>query len=362
MPKHIAFKCTYNNGDEGTFVGFNGTCSENIIKQNIEAGHWYCKSEKCDCNKYYKWGFKNEKPKEPCYESALFKKWQFGAGWSEKNPKPYHIHNTKIGKIAVLTTIFPNEKERERKIIGLFKIGEIKDDGNQETLVIADKDFRIRLPYDEARELNFWDYYFNPSNKELIFWGSKIFRYLDDDIVYCILKDLQKTIGDEKYKKMIYELINTDFADYGGKIIKPSGPRFKISGDRKKRIFLSRKYGSGGEGQEHRELKNWVANNPNAIGLDNVKNYEEEYTFVSGDVADLVFELADNKFAVVEIETTDPYPGCFQSLKYKVLKCAELGLEIICADVRSIVVAWSFSEEEKTFCKKYNIEFYEIKL
>ena len=32
MNKHTAVKCTYNNGDEGDYVGFNGTCSEDIIK------------------------------------------------------------------------------------------------------------------------------------------------------------------------------------------------------------------------------------------------------------------------------------------------------------------------------------------
>ncbi len=51
--EHIAFKCTYNNGGEGVFVGFNGTCSEDIIRWNIRRGRVWCGQENCKCRKYY---------------------------------------------------------------------------------------------------------------------------------------------------------------------------------------------------------------------------------------------------------------------------------------------------------------------
>lgn len=40
--KHLAFKCTYNNGGEGRYAGFNGTCSNINIKYNIDHKHIWC--------------------------------------------------------------------------------------------------------------------------------------------------------------------------------------------------------------------------------------------------------------------------------------------------------------------------------
>jgi hypothetical protein len=121
------------------------------------------------------------------------------------------------------------------------------------------------------------------------------------------------------------------------------------------RILKTRKYGSGGEGIEHRKLKEWIANHPDAIGLKNVKKTSVEYTFPSGDKADVIFELENNQFAVVEIETSDPLPGCYQALKYRTLKCAELGIPITSSNVEAIVVAWDFQRFVEDFCSPYRI-------
>lgn len=115
---------------------------------------------------------------------------------------------------------------------------------------------------------------------------------------------------------------------------------------------MVRKYGPGGEGIEHKRLKEWIAQNPEKIGLADVKRTKIEYTFTSGDIADIVFELDRNKCAVVEIETIDSYTGSYQVLKYKVLKCAELGMDIKCPEVEAILVAWSIPQQVRDlmFC------------
>lgn len=91
-----------------------------------------------------------------------------------------------------------------------------------------------------------------------------------------------------------------------------------------------------------------------------MKRTETEYVFTSGDTADIVFELNGNKYAVVEIETNYPDPGCHQALKYKVLKCAELGLDIKSSNVEAILVALSVLQEVRDFSNKYGIRFVEI--
>ncbi|MEM4244271.1 MAG: hypothetical protein QXP44_05710, partial [Candidatus Bathyarchaeia archaeon] len=54
-------------------------------------------------------------------------------------------------------------------------------------------------------------------------------------------------------------------------------------------------------------------------------------------------------------------PGCYQALKYKILKCAELGLPVTSARVKAKVVAWDFEPFVEEFCSRYGIEIHKIK-
>lgn len=360
MAQHVAIKCTYNNGGERVFVGFNGTCSEDIIKWNIDSGRVWCSQKDCECRQYYDDGFKRIKPIDPCYESRLFREWKYGAGWyhtGKRSGTPIRLSRVGVGKIAILTTRFPNDSEIDRRIIGFFKIGEVTNNPEEETIMIADRKCRMRLPMEEAKHLYFWDYYSTQGGAK---WNTGLIRYLNDEQVVSILVDLRKTIRDEKGKIMINELLIKDFPGVVYK--KPSGHRIKISGDRMRRVAVERKYGEGGEGDEHRKLKEWIAQNPSEIGLIDVKRAQTEYVFMSGDVADILFALRGGKYAVVEVETCDSYPGCHQALKYRVLKCAELGIDIKSADVEAVVVAPSIPQDAKDFCNRYGIRFVEKKL
>lgn len=356
MAKNIGIKCTYNDGDEGIFVGFKGTCSENTIKRNIEQGRVWCSQKECECRKYYDKGFKGKRPIQPCMESVLFRDWEFGAGTYHTGVRagtPIHLSNVGVGKIAILTTRFPGDKEIDRKIIGFFKIGKVNN-RKGETRLIADEHFRIRLQLEEAKQLYFWDYY---STKGGAKWGPGLIRYLNDETVLSILKDLRKTIRDEEAKLKISKLIEQDF-----KGIEPaplSGLRDKKRENRDRRIAIMRKYGPGGEGPAHKKLKNWIANNPNEIGITDVIDKKVEYCFPSGDVADILFRCNGNKEVVVEIETVDPLPGCYQALKYKILRCAELQKDINTPEVETVLVAWIIPEEVKDFCDRYGIKYFQ---
>lgn len=358
--QHIAIKCTYNNGGEGIFVGFSDTCSEEIIKWNIEQGRVWCSHEDCACRKYYDRGFKGNRPVDPCMESVLFREWKYGAGWyrtGERAGTPIHLSNVGVSKIAILTTRFPEDEEIDRRIIGFFKIAKVTNNPNGGTMIYADEQFRLRLPMEEAKELYFWDYYSTRGGAK---WNTGLIRYLSDEQVVRILTDLKDTLRDKNAKAMVTTLLERDFPD-----ISPppaTGPRIQKSGSRVRRISIARKYGPTGEGIEHKRLKEWIAQNPQEIGLKNVKRVETEYVFPSGDTVDILFELDGNRYAVVEIETNYPDPGQYQVLKYKVLKCAELGKDIGCPDVEAILVAWTIPQEVRNFCKKYGIRFVEKKL
>jgi hypothetical protein len=348
---HVAFKCTYNNGEEGSFVGFNGVCSDEIIKLNIEDRHVWCNTEKCECKVYYDSGFKGKRPiLGPCYESKLFTNWKYGTGCNGMD-----YSKIGIGGIAVLTTRFPNESEGDRRIIGLYKIVNNLKEG-LDTYLYGSRSFGIRLPLEEARELYFWDYHHNDSKPENALWGTGLVRYLSDSAVAKILDDLQKTMRDEDAKCIVTKLQH-DFT--GVDISTVYGPH-KREIPRLKQLLIGRKYGGGGEGEEHRKLKEYIRSHPEAIGLSSVKSGELEHTFISGDVVDILFEHRDGSYSVVEIETTDPLPGCYQAIKYRALQCAEMRLPLDSTKVRAVVVAHSIPSDLGKFCQSYGIHFYEV--
>ena len=355
MNKHIAVKCTYNNGGEGDFVGFYGTCSEEIIKNNTQS-HTWCRQPECLCRQYFENGFRGERPENPCLESTLFKEWWFGAGTfhtgkRQGQPKKAHLDE---GGIGLLTTRFPGDQEEDRKIIGLYCIGKITNLDNEETRFFADKINRIRLPLDEAKQLYFWDYYSINSDKPL--WRTGLHRYLNDGQVKRILLDLKQTVQSSQYKEILENLLNR----LKNVELSNPGQRTDII-SRQKRIATIRKYGAGGEGENHKRLKEWVAKNPESIGLKNISKYELEYVFLSGDTVDIIFQLIDGSDAVVEIETTIPLPGCYQAIKYRALRCAERSLALHSEKVKAILVAWKVPQDVRAFCCQYDIAWHEIK-
>lgn len=51
--KNIAFKCTYNDGGiRENGIGFIGTCSDHMTKQNVKAKRVWCSNLGCPCRKY----------------------------------------------------------------------------------------------------------------------------------------------------------------------------------------------------------------------------------------------------------------------------------------------------------------------
>lgn len=218
MGKSVALKCTYNDGhenvnDEGVFVGFGGTCSNENIKRNVLNARVWCSNKECPCRQFHESGMQGEKPVNPCMESELFRKWQFGAGWwhhGEKAETPKHMRQVGAGKFAILTTRFPDTLESERRIIGLFQIEEVlyQDSIHHDTTLTAKKVGRVRLCLEETRELYFWAYHRNRRSERTIpDWRTGLVRYLDDTQGHRILADVATVIQDPAKKAEIQELI-----------------------------------------------------------------------------------------------------------------------------------------------------------
>lgn len=365
MDKNVAIKCTYNNGGEDYFVGFDGTCNIENIKRNIKNKRAWCSHKDNGCLKYSNSGFSGNPPLNPCMESVLFRTWEFDAGWDHPKTgpaEPRHLLSVKPEGIVLLTTRFPEDREIDRKIIGYYKIRFVLNPPGNPTRMVAYDNYRVRLPLEEAKQLYFWDYHDTKAGAD---WRTGLVRYLSDRKIANILYDLRDSLRDEEARETTIKLLQEDYSAFPDIQPRANGARQRVnsaSDDRAHRVFTQRKYGAGGEGIDHKTLKEWVANNPVEIGLEGVISRDIEHDFVSGDIVDIDFTCRDNKHAVVEIETCFPYPGCHQALKYKVLKCAELGIDIHSPAVSAIVVAWGFSDQDKSFCDRYGIKYVQKRL
>lgn len=358
---NIAFKCTFNNGGNTFYVGYNGTCSEEIIKYNVESRKVWCSNSKCECKLYYDHGFKGDKPTFPCMESKLIKEQCFGAGSFHTGVKignKIKIDSERTGKnkIAILTTRYPDQKEIERRVIGLFLIDHLSDDNN---LIFANPEYFILIPLEDASNLYFWDYYSICNGKAS--WGTGLFRYLSDNTTVNLISDLANSVRDQNTKGKIVDLLKLAFNM--SPLANPfrGGPHSFITGNRLKNVLLKNKYGNGGEGENHKALKIFIANNAKLLGIDKVLKVDIEHTFASWDIVDILIESVDYDYTI-EIETNIVMPGCHQAIKYRALRCAEKGLDLHSVKVKAIVVAWEFTEDETRFCEKYNIKQFKYKL
>lgn len=357
MAFSVAFKCTYNDGDQGPYVGFAGTCSTENIFRNVQNHRVWCSNDKCKCRVFYDRQMQGSRPVDPCQESKLFREWKFGAGRYHHGPRAGQriaLTRTEPGKFAILTTRFPGEPEEDRRIIGLFRIASVEG----KNAVIASPIGRIRLPLEEARLLYFWAYHRNKSKYPG--WGTLLFRYLEDGQVHRILKDVASSVRDETTKEQISVLIRQAFGTQRAPA--PTGYLAEKSLTRDVAVAALRKYGPGGEGKHHKDLKTWISKHPEVLNLSDVTSVNVEYRFCCGDAADVVFSHSSGGYTIVEIETTTPTPGAHQAIKYKSLLCAEKGLPLQTEKVKSLLVAWSIPAEVRAFCEKYNIAFQEYQL
>ncbi len=147
---NVAFKTTYNDGGEGYLVGFAGTCSNQNIVTNVLNNRVWCSNDACECRTFYNGGLRGEKPSSPCMESELFNDWTYGPGHyhnGRRAGQPKKLKNVNLRDVCILTTRFPDEEETERKITGLFRIGQMNgDEAAGVYSVMAEQRIRLRLP------------------------------------------------------------------------------------------------------------------------------------------------------------------------------------------------------------------------
>ena len=117
-----------------------------------------------------------------------------------------------------------------------------------------------------------------------------------------------------------------------------------------------------GESEAHRHLKNFVAAAPaSVLNEPGLTTLQVEYSFGTGDRADLVLTDAFNRIVGVEIEPsvgTNDDIGPLQAIKYR--RMLEWACDREPGDSRSFLIAYSITPEMKARCLKYGIECFTV--
>ena len=213
--RSIAFK--YNccdGGSSATIVGFNGVCSDDCIKINVnQAEREWCSGPNSPCRafiegKINRAELENEyrKNKFFCYESRFATNWKAGIGVNTDGT-PRHLGYDVRNGLAIMTTTDSPRNEENRYIFAVFFIlsQEFGDEKVESSVCAFDgnkKAYTLLLSKQEAQQMKFWNYYANPKSPDVLKWGSGLYRFVSHARSARILQDIVsiKTDPDEKQK------------------------------------------------------------------------------------------------------------------------------------------------------------------
>lgn len=122
---------------------------------------------------------------------------------------------------------------------------------------------------------------------------------------------------------------------------------------------------NGGEGEEHKALKEYICQHPESINHKDVDFAETEYILPSGDRLDVYFELSDGTHVAIEVKPSispdqDIARGVFQCVKYyavmdalRNIECKDYEIEVL------LVTAGNFSSQNKVLAEELDVEYVE---
>lgn len=119
----------------------------------------------------------------------------------------------------------------------------------------------------------------------------------------------------------------------------------------------------GGEGEEHKALKEYICQHPDCLGYKDVVESKTEHILPSGDRLDVYFELSDGTHVAIEIKPSispdqDIIRGIFQCVKYYAVMDALRTIE--CADYEikvALVSACALSLQNKILAEELKVKY-----
>lgn len=121
----------------------------------------------------------------------------------------------------------------------------------------------------------------------------------------------------------------------------------------------------GGEGEEHKALKEYIFEHPENLDIMGVVRKEAEHILPSGDRLDVYFELSDGTHVAIEVKPSiapdqDIARGIFQCVKYSAVMDALRKIECKGYDIQVLLVtAGNFSSQNKVLAEELDVEYVE---
>ena len=360
---NVAFKCTFHDGGRLGYIGYDGTCSIENMCRNVR-GHDgankgpFSQLDGNACKKYLDRDCRGKKPRHPCLESRLLQSWQFGGGLihsGDRAGEPKRMLQVRPGKVALFTTRFPGTPEIERCVFAIGRIERLEDDRN---LVVVDRECCLSIPEETARKpsLGYWRFMHFKGEKPG--WDRPLFRYPPDRVVAGYLDTLFWHLRSYEECSTVDQLLQL----VGGVSIDVFGVSVarNLNAKEDRDIWSKEKHGPGGEGGQHLQLKEYIAANPEMLGLGTVQRVFVEHPFITRDRADVVMQLVDGTYVVVEVEVAGERStmiGAHQAIKYRALILAQHDSKRV---PHAFLVAQSIPAATKKFCKRHGVKTLEI--
>jgi hypothetical protein len=193
---NIAFKVTYNDR------GWANVCSPDAFQFNVfeKKTFWCCKQSEWpdNCQSRFYRGRTLSADRYPCYDSVALATLSFSPGWNHRTDAPHVCKEAKVGKVTLLTSRAPGEREAERFIFAILLIARLRVAGADHSAPgteFYEGDQSASIVLERSSYVRFWDHYRNPRASSVTAWKAGLFRYVDDATLREILAAVAKKLS-----------------------------------------------------------------------------------------------------------------------------------------------------------------------
>ena len=208
----------------------------------------------------------------------------------------------------------------------------------------------VRLPESAALALPYWRFKAYPGSGKAD-WRMGLFYSVSDQEVSNFMHALAQFLQNAQDRMALEGLLvccRNLTPDIGG-----ANPDVELPD-----ADLKTKHGPGGEGEPHRRLKEFIADNRDRLNL-GPGTARIEHRFMTGDRVDVAVDLDNGERCVVEIEVAGKSTmiGAHQALKYRALRAGQLNTR---RQAHAFLVAYSIPKDVKKFCKRRGVNALEV--
>lgn len=144
--------------------------------------------------------------------NSIFTNWNVFTGVIKSGRRkgdPRRLAQIRQNSTVLLTGRDVSEAEKDRRILGIFMVGENFNLKHcKDGYIPAHSEYRLYLSEQESQKMLFWNYYVNKKYPDRMVWNTGRYRYFDNKYTAQILKDivsLKKLQQDKEHVQRFFE-------------------------------------------------------------------------------------------------------------------------------------------------------------